>query len=75
MTSQIRVRRATAEAACRAPIEPQVWIPHTVTGSRERSLVVRSVQMPMSVMEEVQQAVWAADPGVALHPGANIAVN
>ncbi len=58
-----------------APIEPQVWIPHTVTGSGERSLVVRSVQMPMSVMEEVQQAVWAADPGVALHPGANIAVN
>jgi putative ABC transport system permease protein len=49
-----------------APIEPQVWIPYTVTGSGERSLVVRSVQTPMSVMEEVQQAVWATDPGVAL---------
>ena len=31
-----------------APIEPQVWIPYTVTGSGERSLVVRSVQTPMS---------------------------
>ena len=49
-----------------APIEPQVWVPYTVTGSGERSLVVRSVQTPMSVMEEVQQAVWATDPGVAL---------
>ena len=49
-----------------APIEPQVWIPYTVTGSGERSLVVRSVQTPMSVMEDVQQAVWATDPGVAL---------
>jgi putative ABC transport system permease protein len=49
-----------------APIEPQVWVPYTVTGSGERSLVVRSVQTPMSMMEEVQQAVWATDPGVAL---------
>lgn len=49
-----------------APIEPQVWVPYTVTGSGERSLVVRSVQTPMSLMEEVQQAVWATDPGVAL---------
>ena len=49
-----------------SPIEPQVWIPYSVTGSGERSLLVRSVRTPMSVMEEVQQAVWATDPGVAL---------
>lgn len=49
-----------------APIEPQVWVPYTVTGSGERSLVVRSAQTPMALMEEVQQAVWATDPGVAL---------
>ena len=49
-----------------APIEPQVWVPYTITGSGERSLVVRSVQTPMSLMEDVQQAVWATDPGVAL---------
>jgi putative ABC transport system permease protein len=50
----------------RAPIEPQVWVPYTVTGSGERSLVVRSVQTPLSLMEEMQQAVWVTDPGVAL---------
>jgi putative ABC transport system permease protein len=49
-----------------APIEPQVWVPYTVTGSGERSLLVRSVQTPMSLMEEVQQAIWTTDPGVAL---------
>ncbi len=49
-----------------APIEPQVWVPYTVTGSGERSLLVRSAQEPMSLMEDVQEAVWATDPGVAL---------
>ena len=49
-----------------APIEPQVWVPYTVTGSGQHVLVVRSAQTPMALMEEVQQAVWASDPGVAL---------
>jgi putative ABC transport system permease protein len=49
-----------------APIEPQVWVPYTVTGSGERCLIVRSVQEPLSLMEDVQQAVWMTDPGVAL---------
>jgi predicted permease len=49
-----------------APIEPQVWVPYTVTGSGERALVVRSAQTPLGLMDEVQQSVWATDPGVAL---------
>jgi predicted permease len=49
-----------------APIEPQVWVPYTVSGSGTQYLVVRSAQMPMALMNEVQQAVWATDPGVAL---------
>jgi putative ABC transport system permease protein len=49
-----------------APIEPQVWVPYTVTGSGVQVLVVRSAQTPMPLMNEVQQAVWATDPGVAL---------
>jgi predicted permease len=49
-----------------APIQPQVWVPYTVTGSGPQFLVVRSAQMPMALMNEVQQAVWATDPGVAL---------
>jgi putative ABC transport system permease protein len=49
-----------------APIEPQVWVPYTVTGSGEHVLVLRSVQTPTALMDDVQQAVWATDPGVAL---------
>jgi putative ABC transport system permease protein len=49
-----------------APIEPQVWVPYTVTGSGMQVLVARSAQTPMAVMNAVQQAVWATDPGVAL---------
>jgi len=49
-----------------APIEPQVWVPYTVTGSGMQVLVVRSAQTPMALMHVVQQAVWATDPGVAL---------
>ncbi|HEX3472331.1 MAG TPA: ABC transporter permease [Silvibacterium sp.] len=50
----------------RTPIQPQVWVPYTVTGSGLQVLVVRSQQSPMALMKEVQQAVWATDPGVAL---------
>lgn len=49
-----------------APIQPQVWVPYTVTGSGLQVLVVRSAQTPMALMNEVQLAVWATDPGVAL---------
>lgn len=50
----------------RTPIQPQVWVPYTVTGSGLQVLVVRSEQSPMALMNQVQQAVWATDPGVAL---------
>ena len=50
----------------RTPIQPQVWVPYTVTGSGLQVLVLRSLQTPMAVMNSVQQAVWATDPGVAL---------
>jgi len=49
-----------------APIQPQVWVPYTVTGSGLQILVARSAQTPMALLNEVQQAVWATDPGVAL---------
>jgi len=49
-----------------APIQPQVWVPYTVTGSGLQVLVVRSAQTPIALMNEVQQAVWATDRGVAL---------
>lgn len=50
----------------RTPIEPQVWVPYTVTGSGLVFLVVRSEQSPLATMNDVQRAVWATDAGVAL---------
>jgi putative ABC transport system permease protein len=50
----------------RAPIAPQVWVPYTTAASGMQVLVVRSAQTPMALMNEVQQAVWTTDPGVAL---------
>jgi putative ABC transport system permease protein len=49
-----------------APIEPEVWVPYTVTGSGGQVLMVRSQQTPMALMNDVRQAVWATDAGVAL---------
>ena len=55
----------------RAPVEPEVWVPYSVTGSGAQALIVRSEQTPMALMHDVQQAVWATDSGVALvYPGA-----
>src|SRR5690348_13980075 len=54
-----------------APVEPEVWVPDTVTSSGVQVLVVRSDQTPMAIMHDVRQAVWATDSGVALvDPGA-----
>ena len=49
-----------------APIESEVWVPYTVTGSGPQVLMVRSQQTPMALMNDVRRAVWATDAGVAL---------
>jgi predicted permease len=49
-----------------APVEPEVWVPYTVTGSGAQVLLVRSQQAPMALMNAVRQVVWATDTGVAL---------
>jgi predicted permease len=49
-----------------APVEPEVWVPYTVTGSGEQMLLLRSKQTPMALMHDVRQLVWATDSGVAL---------
>src|SRR5262249_47408878 len=49
-----------------APIEPEVWIPHTVTGSGAQVLLVRTAQDPAHMMNAMRKAVWATDSGVAL---------
>jgi putative ABC transport system permease protein len=48
------------------PIEPEVWVPYTVTGSAARGILVRTSQEPLSMMNAVRQEIWATDRGVAL---------
>jgi putative ABC transport system permease protein len=54
-----------------ASVQPEVWVPYTATGSGAQVLMVRSQQAPMALMNDLRQAVWATDAGVALaFPGA-----
>jgi putative ABC transport system permease protein len=48
------------------PIQPEIWVPYTVTGSASRGILVRTSQEPLSMMNAVRQEVWATDRGVAL---------
>jgi putative ABC transport system permease protein len=48
------------------PIQPEIWVPYTVTGSAERGIMVRTTQEPLSMLKTVQQEIWATDRGVAL---------
>jgi putative ABC transport system permease protein len=48
------------------PIQPEIWIPYTVTGAAERGILVRTTQEPLSMLKVVQQEIWATDRGAAL---------
>jgi putative ABC transport system permease protein len=48
------------------PIEPEVWVPYTVTGSAARGVLVRTAKEPLSMMNAVRQEIWATDRSVAL---------
>jgi putative ABC transport system permease protein len=48
------------------PIQPEIWVPYTITGSAERGIMVRTTQEPLSMLKTVQQEIWATDRSVAL---------
>ncbi len=48
------------------PIEPEAWVPYTITGSGAQVLIVRTSQDPATMMTAVRRVVWATDSGVAL---------
>ena len=48
------------------PIEPEAWIPFTVTGSAARGILVRTVNDPTPMFKTVAGEIWATDPGVAM---------
>jgi putative ABC transport system permease protein len=47
-------------------IEPEIWVPYTVTGSAFRGILVRTAQEPMTMMNAVRHEIWATDANVAL---------
>jgi putative ABC transport system permease protein len=62
----IGVVRDVTNRGLQVPIEPEVWIPYTVTGSGAPAVIVRTSQDPGAMMHAVRQEVWATDSGVAL---------
>ena len=48
------------------PVEPEIWVPYTVTGSAFRGILVRTANEPMAMMNTVQREIWATDRNVAV---------
>jgi len=52
------------------PIDPEVWVPYTVTGSAMRGILVRTTNDPAAMAKTVAREIWATDPSVAMaEPG------
>jgi len=47
-------------------IDPETWIPYTVTGSSMRGILVRTANEPKSMIKAVGKEIWATDPSVAM---------
>jgi ABC-type antimicrobial peptide transport system permease subunit len=56
----------TNSGGLQVPVEPEVCVPYTTTGSANQVLVVRTAADPGAMMNAVRQEVWATDSGVAL---------
>src|SRR5260370_23159609 len=48
------------------PVEPEIWVPYTVTGSAFRGILVRTEREPLTMMNAVQHEIWATDANVAV---------
>ena len=47
-------------------IEPEAYLPYSVTGAMERGILVRTGVEPMSMLMLVRREIWAVDRNVAL---------
>jgi putative ABC transport system permease protein len=56
----------------RSPIEPELWIPYSITATPPRVLIVRTAQDPATIVDVVRKEVWDADSGVALAYGTTL---
>ena len=48
------------------PVQPEMWVPYTMTGSAARGILVRTAQEPMAMMDAVRHEIWATESSVAL---------
>jgi putative ABC transport system permease protein len=48
------------------PVQPEIWVPYTMSGSGARGLLVRTTQEPMTMMNAIRHEIWATDSNVAL---------
>jgi putative ABC transport system permease protein len=48
------------------PVQPEIWVPYTMTGSAARGVLVRTGPDPMTLMNPIRQEIWATDSNVAL---------
>jgi putative ABC transport system permease protein len=48
------------------PVQPEMWVPYTMTGSGARGILARTGPEPMTMMNAVRHEIWATDSNVAL---------
>jgi len=48
------------------PVEPEAWIPYTLTGTGTRGLLIRTTGDPTAMINAVRREIWATDPAVAV---------
>jgi putative ABC transport system permease protein len=48
------------------PPMPQAFIPYTITGFRDRAILVRTSTAPLSMLKGISQEIWAVDHSIAL---------
>jgi len=48
------------------PIQPEIWVPYTMTGTGYRGVLVRTGKEPLSLLNDVRHEIWATDSNVAL---------
>jgi putative ABC transport system permease protein len=48
------------------PVQPEIWIPYTVTGSAFRGVIVRTSQVPLTLLDALRHEIWATDSNVAV---------
>ena len=48
------------------PVQPEVWLPYTITGSGRRGVMIRTSGEPLAMMNAVRNEIWGVDSNVAL---------